>query len=172
MSPLECAREPEVVQAILTRRRPEACDTELRLHAERCEVCRDVIDVTRLFRDAGDFAACDVRVPASGQVWWRAAVRARLEGTAATARPMTWAHGLAAACTAGLAVGLVGLAWPTLARGLSWLGARAWWSVDPAALDVVGFISGAVERSLPIAIVAAAGIVLAPLGLYLALSDD
>jgi hypothetical protein len=134
-------------------------------------ICADVAAVASLLREDREIARHDVQVPAAGQVWWRAAVRARLDGAHAAARPLTWAQGIAGASAVGVAVGVIGIAWPTIDSAAGWLGSRAW-SVGPAALAMIDFVSAAVRHSLPFAIAAAAGIVLAPLALYLALSDD
>ena len=180
MTMLECARETEVLHAVLGRRldrdrpRDEVSHDpveELRAHAEACEICRDLVMVASLLRDDRDAARHDIRVPAAGQVWWRAAIRARLEGAHAAARPLTWAQGVAAACAAGLAVGGVGLVWPAVARSITWIETRAE-AASPAAFAVADLVSAAVQRSLPFALAAAACLVLAPLALYLALSDE
>ena len=177
MNPIDCAREAEVLAAVLRRqldRRPDAAcldGGELRAHIEQCEICADVAAVASLLREERDIARHDVHVPAAGQVWWRAAVRARLDGAHAAARPLTWAQGVAAASAVGVCVAVIGIVWPTIDRAAGWVAGHAW-SAGPAALTMIEIVSGAVQRSLPFAIGAAAAMVLAPLALYLALSDD
>ena len=180
MNPIECAREADVLEAVLRRQldldRPDEAGwldgvEDLRRHVEQCETCADVAAVALLFREDREIARHDVRVPAAGQVWWRAAVRARLDGAHAAARPLTWAQGIAGASAVGVGVGAIGIAWPTIDRAAGWLGSHAS-SVGPATLAMIELVSAAVQRSLPFAIAAAAGMVLAPLALYLALSDD
>ena len=61
-----------------------------------CETCREVASVSMLLREDSECSRIEMHVPAAGQVWWRAAVRARLESTHAAARPMTWMHGITA----------------------------------------------------------------------------
>jgi len=78
---------------------------------------------------------------------------------------------VAAACAVGLAAGAVGLAWPAIARAIAWIETRAE-AASPAAFALADLVSAAVQRSLPFALAAAACLVLAPLALYLALSDD
>jgi hypothetical protein len=167
---LDCAREREVVRMVLTRRWADAAD-ELRTHADGCAICRDVVSITTLLRDDRDAAMHELKVPAAGQVWWRAAVRARLEGTHAAARPLTWAHAVTGACAAGLTIGAARLAWPSLEPVISSFAARVM-SVSPTTLEVVEIGVAALQRSLPFAFAAAACLVLAPLALYLALTDD
>ncbi len=141
------------------------------MHVTRCPICAEVAAVASLLYDDADAAQHDVQLPAAGQVWWRAAVRARLDGAHAAARPLTWAQGIAAASAAGAGIAVIGLVWPTIDRAAAWVGGHAW-SAAPAAAAIVDFLSAAVQRSLPFAIAAAAGMVLAPLALFLALSDD
>jgi hypothetical protein len=150
---------------------PVACDDGLRRHAEACDVCRDVMTIARLLQDDREAARGDVPVPAAGQVWWRAAVRARLEAAQAAARPMTWLYGIAGACAAGLAATVLGLGWPSIVRAAAWLGARAS-AITPEPPAVAELATAAAQRSLPFALVAAACLILAPLVLYLASSDD
>ena len=180
MMPIECAREAAVVEAVLRRRlhvdRAEAGPIEstgddLQTHIAHCAICAEVATVASLLHEDADTARHDVQLPAAGQVWWRAAVRARLDGAHAAARPLTWAQGIAAASTAGVAIALIGIVWPTIDRAAGWVGSHAW-SAAPAAAAIVDFLSAAVQRSLPFALAAAAGMVLAPLALFLALSDD
>jgi hypothetical protein len=180
VNPVECAREADVLEAMLRQQLDfhRANDVEwldggedLRRHVAECEICAEVAAVASLLREDHEVARHHVQVPASGQVWWRAAVRARLDGAQAAARPLTWAQGIAGASAVGVGVGVMGLAWPTIDRAAGWLGSHAW-SVGPPALAIIDVVSAAVQRSLPFAIAAAAGLVLAPLALYLALSDD
>src|SRR5690349_19767616 len=74
----ECGREQKVVNAVLAGAWPHRCDENLVAHAQVCEVCREVASISVLLRDDLDASRIDVHVPAAGQVWWRAAVRARL----------------------------------------------------------------------------------------------
>jgi hypothetical protein len=165
---MECPHEFEVVQVVLAGRL-EYCD-EVRMHAESCEVCREVVAVASLMRDDRNGALGEVQVPAAGQVWWRAAIRARLDATNAAARPMTWAHGVAGACAAGLTVGIITVAWPTIEGAWAWLGERVG-TIDPAALVVTDLASAMLQRTVPFGL-AAACLLLAPVALYLALSGD
>ena len=110
-------------------------------------------------------------MPAAGQIWWRAAVRARLEAAQAATRPLTWFHGIAGACAVGLA--LRSSAWrgprfETIARGSrpTTLGA------DSGVGDVAAFVTAALQKSLPLAFVVAACLVLAPVALYFVLSEE
>ena len=63
-------------------------------------------------------------MPAAGQVWWRAAVRARLESTHAATRPITWMHGITAAIVLGVFLAAVTAAWPRLSSAAGWVAER------------------------------------------------
>lgn len=166
----ECAHEAEVVAAVVGRRW-ESCDEGLRMHAAGCEICRDVVAVSSLLASDEASVRHDVHVPAAGQVWWRSAVRARLEATHAAARPLTWLHGIAGACALGLAWAMIGVAWPSIREVASWV---ATWTLgaDSGFGDVAALVTAAVQKSLPLAFVITACLVLAPVALYFALSDD
>ena len=169
MTPLECPREAEVLSAVFSARLSEP-DEDLQMHIETCEICRDVVTVASALRDDRDDALYDVQVPAAGQVWWRAAIRARLEAAHSAARPMTWAHGVAGACAVGLTAGVINVAWPTIERAFSWFGDRAS-SINPGTLAVADLATSMMQRTFPLALVAAC-LLLAPLALYVALSDE
>jgi hypothetical protein len=164
-----CFHEHDVVAAVLSRRWDHASD-ELKQHAAGCEICRDVVAVTRLLSADLEQARFEARVPAAGQVWWRAAVRARLEAAHAVARPLTWLHGIAGACAVGVAWAVLGMAWPSLREMASWFTFEAF-GADSRMADVAAFVTAALLRSLPLAFVVAC-LVLAPVALYFALTDD
>jgi hypothetical protein len=166
----DCIHEADVVAAVLSRRWDRAND-ELKQHAADCDVCRDVVAVASVLAADQEQARYEVRVPAAGQVWWRAAVRARLEAAHAVERPLTWLHGIAGACAVGVACAVIGMAWPTLREIASWFTLETF-RADSRVADVAAFVTDAMQRSLPLAFVVAACIVLAPVALYFALSDD
>ncbi|MGH9386120.1 MAG: hypothetical protein ACRD2N_17730 [Vicinamibacterales bacterium] len=166
----ECSREEQVVHAVLSGAWPGRCDHELTSHAAQCEVCSEVVAVATALRADHDEARCDVHVPAAGQVWWRAAVRARLETAHASTQPMTWLHGVTAAMTIGLTLAAIGIAWPSIAIAAEWT-KSLFVGLAPQP-DVAAVVIGALRQSFIVALVAGAGLVLAPVALYFALSDD
>jgi hypothetical protein len=166
----ECPREEQVVSAVLTGAWPDRCDEELRRHADGCAVCGDVAAVSSLLREEHDRARHDVRVPSAGQVWWRSAVRARLEAAHAATRPMTWLHGITAAVALGFSLAVIGYTWRSLATAAGWLTGVAL-RFAPAS-DVTTVVAETLQQRLPLVLVVAACVVLAPVALYLALSDD
>jgi hypothetical protein len=165
-----CAQEHDVVAAVLSRRW-DAADEGLKQHAAGCEICRDVVAVATLLSADQERSRYNVHVPAAGQIWWRSAVRARLEAAHAATRPMTWLHGIAGACALGLAWAVIGMAWPSVRDLAAWLAAQAL-PVDSSVGNVTSLVAAILQKSLPLAFVVAACIVLAPVALYLALSDD
>jgi len=165
-----CPHEDDVVAAVLSRRW-DAADDALKQHAPGCEICRDVVAVASLLSADQERSRYEVHVPAAGQIWWRSAVRARLEAAQAATRPMTWLHGIAGACAIGLTWALAGVVWPSVRELAAWLAAQTF-GVDSGLGDVAALVTAALQKSLPLAFVVAACIVLAPVALYFALSDD
>ena len=165
-----CPREVEVVASMLDRRSVRIDDEALAAHIDACDSCREVAELTRLMSTDHERARREIRVPAAGQVWWRAAVRARLEAVHAAARPLTWSHGIAGACAIGLVVALLGFAWPSVREAGGWIVARA---LDAAPLgSAAALVTTSVHGSAAWMLVAAACVLLAPVALYLALSDE
>jgi hypothetical protein len=165
-----CAQERDVVSAVLSRRWNSAAES-LKQHAAGCEICRDVVAVADLLSADQERSRFDVRVPAAGQIWWRSAVRARLEAAQTAARPMTWFHGIAGACALGLAWALVGMAWPSIRELMAWLTTLTL-GVDSGFGDGLSVVTAMVQKSLPLAFVVAACLVLAPIALYFALAEE
>jgi hypothetical protein len=162
----ECPRQVEVVAALVARR----CDSdELMAHAESCEGCREVAMVTRLMVEDRDVRR-DVRIPAAGQVWWRAAVRARLEAVHAAARPLTWLHGVAGAAACGLLIAVMGMSWPFVRATVRWFVTVVF--MEPAVAEAAARVAALLQQTIAIVLVAGACLVLAPLALFFALSDD
>lgn len=169
MNSLECGHEDRIVRAVLSGAWPDE-DPVLSAHAEHCEICREVVEVAVVLRADHQLARHEVQVPVAGQVWWRCAVRARLESAQAATRPMTWLHGVTAAITIGLMLAGIGLAWPAMIEGVGW--ARE--VVGPLAsnTEVSVVVSGVLRQSVLIAMAAAACLVIAPVLLYFVLSND
>jgi len=167
---VDCPHEQQVVNAVLAGAWPHRCDEALVAHASACEICREVSVVAVLLREDVDHARIDVHVPAAGQVWWRAAVRARLESTQAAARPMTWMHAITGAIVLGMLLAVLTAAWPMLPAALS--AVRTVANGFVASADVTTAIAGGLFQSVMVGLVAAAFLVVAPLALYFVLSGD
>ena len=166
----DCPREPQIVQAVLAGAWPDRADHELKLHAARCETCSEVASIATILREDQDYARREVQVPAAGQVWWRAAVRARLETAHAAMQPMTWLHGVSAAITIGIMLAAIGFAWPSIAGTTEWVKALVAGIVPHS--EVAGIVVGTLRQSFIAALCVGACLVVGPLALYFALSDD
>jgi hypothetical protein len=170
VSHMECPREPLVVEAVVSGCWPERTDEVLVTHAQACDVCREVAAVATLIHDEHERARFEVQVPAAGQIWWRSAIRARLESTQTAMRPLSWMHGVTAAIILGLLLAAMTVAWPLLPP----LGDRVWdvaVNLFPNAQVASALASGARQMAV-LGAVAVAVLVAAPLALYFALSRD
>jgi hypothetical protein len=111
-----------------------------------------------------------VRVPSAGLVWWRVTIRARAEASRVAERPITVVQGIAGACAVGLACGVVGAAW----RSLEWfqrLG-DVISGLEPNRLDLAAASALIFQHALPLVVGLGACLLIAPLALYVVLSDD
>ena len=165
----ECAREVEVMEAVAFGRWPAQCP-ELAAHAASCEICADVVAVARALHEDREHLCREAQPPAAGMVWWRATIRARAEAARTATQPISILQGVAGACIAGAAAGLITVAW----QSWHWLD-----RIGELALQLESRRDGIAAASalasghgLPILLAVAAGIVLAPLALYLTLADD
>lgn len=168
-----CAHETAVIRAVREGRWPDGVDAALRAHAGGCDVCRETVAIAAMLRDAD--AAGDVHVPTAAQVWWRLAVRARLEREEAAARPLVWLQGLAAASGLGLAAAAVSLVQPWIASTVGEVSGRAARLVPELAWAARG--ASTPEGSLPLGLAAAVvgGVLVLAAGsaaLYLWLVED
>ena len=176
MSAPECAREQDVINAIVTGQWPDRCDESLCAHAAECAVCKELVDVTSMMRLDHEGLHEEVSLPSAGQVWWRAAIRARLEASQRVAQPLSWIFGVSLACAAGLAIALVQLLWSPMhaAWGSSSRGAwAAWLDFESSRLLLaVTNLAPLTTTGILVFLVATACLLLAPLALYFALSDE
>jgi len=168
----DCRGEAELMEAIVAGRWPRAVGPELRAHVAACATCAEIAAVAPALRDDFVDACRHAHVPAAGQVWWRAAVRARLDTAESAARPMTWMHGLAGAGAAGLLLALVAIAWPSVLG----YAAPAFTSLLPRAGAIDARVSAPVmtllRQMVPLLVVVALCMLVAPVAVYLATSDE
>ncbi len=162
----DCACEREIVRALLSRG-SDGLGDDLRCHADTCPVCGDVVSLVAALREDRDEALRDLRLPAAGQVWWRSALRAHNEATEAARRPMVWLQGIAAASGAGVVAAILTLAWPSIYEA----------ALSVAALPAtfapeVSPLVEALRPALPLVLAVVACLVLTPIVVYLALSDE
>jgi hypothetical protein len=164
MTPLECLREADVIDAIASRRWPERADDELRAHVASCDVCADVAEVASALSADHD-AACEGAVlPPAHVVWLRAQSRARSAAARQATRPIAVMQALGLASAAGVmsvAIGFIAF----------WVWSRSEWllavpTIDPIGLDSMGF---AIRGTL---LAIGLWLVLAPVAVYIVASDD
>ena len=163
----ECSREPELVEAFAEGRWPDACDEDLRRHADQCAVCADVLEVASSMQDDYRSAIAEVQVPSASLVWWRAELRARHEAARTAARPITVVHAFAAAAAVGVILALGGLLVPAIQ---GWFGgfATTLMEVPPAGVLPMAEI----PLGLPAIFGIGCCLILAPLAVYFILSEE
>jgi hypothetical protein len=164
----ECEREQDVLDAIATNRWPQRADTELQQHVAACAICADLVEVVRPLLDEAEQASEEVRVPPASVVWWRAQIRARNEAARAAARPLTIAHGAAAVTALAVAVGLVVTGWARLDGWRQSLQSFVGY-VPSIGTPLPTFVA---QHALGLALVAGTFLLLAPLVVYIAVSDE
>jgi hypothetical protein len=165
----DCPREADVLEAIAFGRWPERCG-DLVVHASSCDVCADLVEVARALHDDRAALCREAQPPAAGMVWWRATIRARAEAARAATQPISVLQGIAGACFVGAAAGLVTVTW----KSVYWMDRIADFAVqlESRRADIASATTLAAGHGLPILIAVAAGLVLAPLALYITFADD
>ena len=126
--------------------------------------------IAALIHDDHERSRYEVYVPASGQVWWRSAIRARLESTQSVMRPIGWLHAVTGAVAAGVLLAILTVAAPFLSP----VAERAWGvavSFFPNA-DVAAALASGLRLTTMVGAIAAAVLLLAPLAVYFALSRE
>jgi hypothetical protein len=168
---IECPREQDVLDAVSAGRWPGKCPGELAAHVASCDICRDVAAGFAALAEERDAAWEEAPVPPPSLVWWRAQIRAREEAARAAARPIAVAQALAAACLVASAFVLVPFALPSIAMIASAGSALAAW-LTPRADAVSGAFALVTGVALPILPFVVVSIVIAPILLYYALTED
>lgn len=161
---VECAREPDVIDAIASRRWPDRADTELREHVHDCSICADLALVAAAIGEDQEASWSEtVALPSAHVVWLRAQARARAEAARQAARPIAVMQALGFATAAAL-ISVV-------------IGAAAWWvwsrtdllalpTIPPDGMNAMGLA----VRGILLAI--GLWLVLAPVAVYLAAVDE
>lgn len=175
MKTVECPRERQVVRAVLAHQWPDQLDAELRAHVDGCPHCGGVALVSLLFAGESEQALRDAHIPAAGQIWWRSALRAHAEAAHAARRPLVWQQGIAGASAVGVLAALGGVAWPSIRHAASAVAAFVSdIHVQLPTLDVAA-IGPLIEQLRPALLVGGAAlacVVVTPIVVYYALSDD
>jgi hypothetical protein len=117
MKVVECPREAELLDAVLSDAWKRGCGVELEAHAENCPVCADLLEVTRALGSEHRVSITEARIPPASVVWWRAEWRLRQNAVRTASRPVSVAQALAAASCVGMIAALIGFLVPS-ARSL------------------------------------------------------
>ncbi len=155
MTPRQCQCEDQVVDALASGTWPDGATDALQAHVAGCAECQAITAVAPLLRQEYLAADSEADLPSSGQVWWRARVRARAEAERAAARPLFIAQAVAAASAVGALAALVSWYWPKIQASLLHNGAG-----DSPSLG------------LPLLLALGAWLLLAPVALYLVFARD
>jgi hypothetical protein len=163
---VECVREQDVLDALLSGRWPDRTPDDLRAHVESCAICADTVTVAGpILSEPDDFPA-EARIPSSAVMWWRAQMRARQEAAREAARPITVAQVVGAVCALALIVALA-VAFSPLVRGVLTD------TVSSLALSQLDVQSVLVSQGwLMLALMAGVLLVLTPVAIYLAVAED
>jgi hypothetical protein len=166
----DCAREPDLLEALAAGRWPDGGVTALRAHVDGCQSCTDLVAVALPLLQEQERAQRDARVPPSAVVWWRAQMRARRESVAAATRPIAMTQRVALACAAGLVAGLATFAQSAVRSWLAW-GGGILAEFDPRGFDLARLQTVAPIGLLPIVVIGLF-LLIAPIAIYLAAGDE
>jgi hypothetical protein len=165
MTPLECPREADVIDAIASQRWPERADVELRAHVAGCPVCTDVAEVAEALRDDLDAVSLEVgRLPSADVVWFRAQARARADASRQAARPVAIMQAIGLAGATAVISLLIGVVAYWVWQRADWLMAASVW--EPIGVDAMGVAIRGVLLAIGL------WLLLAPVAVYLVASDD
>jgi hypothetical protein len=103
----ECLRAADVLAAMTAGPEPGLSNEELRLHADTCESCREMVTVVSALRGERDRVRRTTTVPSAGLVWWRAQLRQRQQAALTATAPVTAVHAAAIVAVVALVVVLV-----------------------------------------------------------------
>jgi hypothetical protein len=155
---IQCPREGDVLDALASARWPERVAAELADHVASCGICRDVITVASAMQADHDVAWKEASVPSSGQMWWRAEMRARQDAVREAARPVTVAQGVAVVLALSVAVAAGWFGWPSVREFVA--------TLSFAQMPGLGS-----PMFIPLAVAMGALLVAAPVALYLVISE-
>lgn len=163
----DCPREHEVIETVTARRYPDRIEDGLRRHVEQCALCRDAADVASAMFVEQDDTWSEAAVPTADVVWLRAQLRARAEAARLASRPVIVVQAIGVVCVVGAVVGTLGtIAW-WLKSWASWLTSAATVLVHAqSSIDMAGLATRGILLALCV------WLVLAPVAVYLAATDD
>lgn len=155
---MNCEREIEVLDAVMSGRWPEGCEPELRAHASRCSLCTDVVTVAGAIHEDHTVAMHEAPLPTASMVWRRAQLRSRREAIQAATRAITAVQTgtIAAAVVIGAAlIGGVGALLSHISDGIHF-----------------GAFDFAPSPGVLLLAAAAAGLAFAPVAVWVLVSED
>ncbi|PYP91584.1 MAG: hypothetical protein DMG65_07035 [Candidatus Angelobacter sp. Gp1-AA117] len=91
-----CPQEERVSAAIQAGQWPDACDPDLRAHAEGCRVCSDVVLVATALRRSYNSMLQAAQPASPGLLWWRAQIRQKNAALERVMQPVVVAEKVAA----------------------------------------------------------------------------
>lgn len=165
-----CPFEPDVLDALASRRWPARVDEALSAHVVSCASCADLAAVAGALLHEGETTYGEAHVPPAAAVWHRAQLRAREDAARAATRPIGFVQGVAFAC--GVAAAIAAAVWglPILAAQLPGAGAAAAW-LTALRLPAIDLDGGALLANTAVQIAAASWALLVPVALYFTLRD-
>ena len=168
-----CSRERDVLRAVARRWREDA-DAEVARHAAACARCEAVRAAAELLRDEHAHLAQAAQVTPAAAMWWRLDRRLRDERVARLQRLTLAAQAVTLAASAGVAVAVFQMVAPWLTRSNG--AVRNTWEAGVAMFTAwtrsTPWIDVTSAWALPLALVAAAWILLVPAVLYLGFADE
>lgn len=154
----DCVREIETFDAISSGVWPDACDDSLRAHVATCTICSDVVEVAAALIEDRDAALRHASVPPSGVVWWRMQMRARNEATRSARRTVVAVQAAVFAAVLGIALAILG---------------GAWWNKLPHVDEIAASgLLAAAQWGAPLLLALAIWLTLAPVAVWLAVTED
>jgi predicted anti-sigma-YlaC factor YlaD len=161
-----CPRESDVLEVVAADATTEA-GREVLAHLSACESCRDAAAVAAALRAERDAAWEEASLPTADVVWLRAQLYARAEAARVASRPIAMVQALGIACAVGAIGAVIGTASWWLRSWVAWLG-------DAAALvaGAPGTFEMATVASRGILLAVGVWLVLAPVAVYLAATED
>jgi hypothetical protein len=133
-----------------------------------CSECSEIAAVAAALVEDRRAAMRDAEVPRSGLVWWRMQMRARREEERAAARTVSVVHAVALLSALGAASAIFGVS--LLSDSGGWL-SRLAGALRAGALEVSG-LSVFASWSAPLLLALAAWLALAPVAVWLAVTED
>lgn len=147
-----------MLDALASARWPERVDAELADHVASCDVCQDVLTVASAMQLDHDAAWKEANVPSSGQMWWRAEMRVKQDAVREASRPVAVAQGVAVVLALSVALAASWFAWPSVREFL-------------ATVSFAQMPGLASPMFIPLAVAMGALLVVAPVALYVVLSE-